>query len=229
MCGRFTLTTPAEILAQAFGLEVTPELSPRYNIAPSQPVAVVRSATAGSARELGMAQWGLVPAWPGKPWTRGALINARSETVARAPAFRTAFARRRCLIPADGFYEWRSPSQGRAKQPFYIRLEDGRPFAFAGLWEPGVGGTDLDTCAILTTEPNDVVRAVHDRMPMILGSSDYGRWLADSPPSPSQLGQLRAPFVAEPMVAHPVGGIVNNPSNDVASCIEPTELPRTLF
>jgi putative SOS response-associated peptidase YedK len=167
MCGRFTLFAPTEQVAETFTVPV-PELFPRYNIAPSQPVAVVRAAP--GRRQLLVCKWGLVPGWSrdGKGF-----INARAETAHDKPAFRSAFRKRRCLVPADGWYEWKA--EGRRKQPYLFGPTDGRPLAFAGLWEAGRAGLALDTCAILTTGANELAAPVHDRMPT---SPHYGRGTA---------------------------------------------------
>lgn len=167
MCGRFTLRVPAAELVEIFRLLRRPDVQPRYNIAPTQPVAVVRRIDRG--RELSMLRWGLVPSWAKDPKIGARMINARAETVATKPAFRTALRRRRCLVPADGFYEW-AKSAGGTKQPHYITRRDGRPFAFAGLWESwdGPDGSSIESCTIVTTEANDLVGRIHDRMPVIL-------------------------------------------------------------
>ena len=176
MCGRFVLHTPAPQLAEIFGVEQTPELHGRFNIAPTQPVAVVRvireGATPGS-RELVNLRWGLIPPWADSPAIGNRMINARAESVAEKPAFRMAFRQRRCLVLADGFYEWRN--SGGKKQPYYLGLKDGKPFAFAGLWESWTApdGEVIESCTIITTEANAAVEQVHSRMPVILDAKDY--------------------------------------------------------
>ncbi|MBI3462160.1 MAG: SOS response-associated peptidase [Planctomycetes bacterium] len=164
MCGRFTLRTSARDVAEEFGLIEVPDLFPRYNIAPTQPVPVVRK-----PRQLDFLRWGLIPPWADDPKIGSRMINARAETVATTPAFRRAFQTRRCLVIADGFYEWQN------RVPFLIHRRDHRPFAFAGLWDRWKG---IDSCTIITTDPNDLIRPLHDRMPVILAPEDYDRWLA---------------------------------------------------
>ena len=220
MCGRFSLSTPGEILAEAFGLEEPPQLDPRHNIAPTQTVATIRS-DEGGRRSAHMCRWGLVPAWARQTWRGRPLINARSETAERSPAFRTAFARRRCLLPADAFYEWKALPGARRKQPFLIRMADGNPFGLAALWEPATGGPGaVETCTILTTEPNDLVRGIHDRMPVILEPGSYGLWLDPAAHASAQLRALLGPYPGERMVAYPVSTRVNNPRNDEPACAE---------
>ena len=221
MCGRFTLTTPGDTLAEIFELSEVPDLPPRYNIAPSEPVATVRLPSGNAPRELVLLRWGLIPHWAKDPGVGARMINARSETVATNPAFRSAFRRRRCLVPATGFYEWQR--QERRKQPVYIRMHDGQPFAFAGLWEhwEGPEGTPIESCTLLTTQPNDLVRPVHDRMPVILDPKDYELWLDPDVQDPARLQPLLRPYASEQMVAYPVSQLVNNPANDVPETIEP--------
>ncbi|MBI5758349.1 MAG: SOS response-associated peptidase, partial [Planctomycetales bacterium] len=171
MCGRFTLRTPADELSELFSATLRDGLllSPRYNIAPSQLVACVRQPPEGQ-RELVTLRWGLVPSWAKDAKIGYSLINARSETVANKPAFRSPFRRRRCLIPADGFFEWQAVPGSKTKQPHYITLQGGQPFAFAGLWERWIGpdGNPLESCSIITTEPNELMKTIHNRMPVIL-------------------------------------------------------------
>jgi len=229
MCGRFTLITPAEALAEQFQLFEIPSLAPRYNIAPTQPVAAVRRVPGDGQRELVLLRWGLVPFWAKDPGIGARMINARSETVAEKPAFRAAFRRRRCLVPADGFYEWRRLERG--KQPFYVRLRDERPFAFAGLWEhwEGPDETAIDSCTLLTTEPNDLIRPVHSRMPVILSPKDYDLWLDPGVQKAELLQPLLRPYPSEGMLAYPISTWVNKPKNDSPRCIEPlTQSQKTL-
>jgi putative SOS response-associated peptidase YedK len=218
MCGRYTLTTPGDVLAPALGLESAPTLVPRYNIAPSQQVPIVR-ASAGGRRELVDARWGLVPHWAKEAAIGNRLINARAETLAEKPAFRDSFRRRRCLIPADGFYEWQT--LGKSKQPWLLRLAGGAPFAFAGLWsrwrEPA-SGEELDTCAIVTTTPNELAATVHDRMPVILPPDVFAAWLDPASPGPAA---LLVPFPAASMTAYPVSRRVNDPTHDGPDCVQP--------
>jgi len=221
MCGRFTLFDSADSVAERFGLPDTPSFSPRYNIAPSQMVAAVRIPPGAGERELVTLRWGLVPSWAKDPAIGNRMINARAETVADKPAFRSAIRRRRCLVPADGFYEWKRVN-GR-KQPYYIRLEDGAIFAFAGLWESWAGPEHaaVESCTILTTVPNDLLRPVHDRMPVILSPRDYALWLSPAVQDPEALATLFHPYPPEEMIVFPVGTAVNNPKADTPALIEP--------
>jgi putative SOS response-associated peptidase YedK len=221
MCGRFALIAPDQDLAVQFDLPTVPTLAPRYNIAPTQPVAVVRSTAGAAARELAVLHWGLVPFWAEDPKIGARMINARAETAAEKPAFRAAFRRRRCLVPADGFYEWQKLNGG--KQPFFIRLQDGRPFAFAGLWEHWQGPEDavLESCTLLTTGPNELMQALHNRMPVILPPQDYALWLDPQVGQVERLQPLLRPYPAAEMIAYPVSRRVNSPENDDRLCIEP--------
>lgn len=215
MCGRFTLSQSAEAIALAFQIPQV-QLQPSYNIAPTQAVAAVLRND--EQRQFQQLRWGLIPSWAKDPGMGARLINARSETVAEKPAFRSAFRHRRCLVVADGFYEWQR--QERKKQPFYFRLQDGQPFAFAGLWESWRSPDDeeIDSCTILTTEANDLLRPIHDRMPVILDSQAYDIWL-DPKQDPEQLQQLLRPYKAEAMTSYAVSTKVNNPSNNTPECI----------
>ena len=221
MCGRFTLFEADKILSREFGVSGISPLSPRYNIAPSQPVAAVRAAPAGTGRELALLRWGLIPSWSKDPAIGNRLINARAETAREKPSFRNAFRRHRCLIPASGFYEWLRWERG--KQPYFVRMRDGRPFAFAGLWDrwesPDEGA--IETCTILTTAANAVLAPIHDRMPVILPPGEYDRWLDPALQDPDSLTPLLVPFPPEEMLAFPVSPRVNAPSTDDEGCIAP--------
>ncbi len=219
MCGRFTLRTPAHRLAEAIGAHELPNLPPRYNIAPTQDAAVVRRPREGEGRELAMLRWGLVPPWSEGPDSGYSMINARAETIATKSAFRSAFRHRRCLVPADGFFEWQKVD-GR-KQPYLVELSDGEPFAFAGLWEhwEGLGGDVIDSFTIIVTEANELLRPIHDRMPVILDPPDYDLWLEGGPAVARAAHDLLQPYPAERMVAHPVSRRVNNPRHDDPECI----------
>lgn len=221
MCGRFTLFDTADAVAERFGLADTPSLSPRYNIAPSQEVAAVRIPPGGPARELVPLRWGLVPSWAKDPAVGNRMINARAETAAGKPAFRSAIRRRRCLVPADGFYEWKRA--GGRKQPYYIRLRDGGIFAFAGLWESweGAGHASVESCAILTTGSNDLLRPIHERMPVILSPRDYDRWISPAVQDPGALAPLLRSFPSGDMAVFPVGTAVNNPKTDTPGLVRP--------
>ncbi|RPI10917.1 MAG: SOS response-associated peptidase [Zetaproteobacteria bacterium] len=220
MCGRFSLGSTVRV-AQVFDIPNAIQIPPRYNIAPSQDVpAVIRNRETG-AREFRPTRWGLVPSWARDPAIGNRLINARAETVATKPAFRRPFRERRCLILADGFYEW--VQEGGRKQPYYIRLRDEEPFAFAGLsdrWQPN-DAPALHTCAIVTTAPNDLIRRLHDRMPVILPPGDYDLWLDPTVQDVERLQTLLAPYPADAMVAYPVSAKVNNPANDAPDVLEP--------
>jgi putative SOS response-associated peptidase YedK len=219
MCGRFTLAVPAEQVATQFQLSQVPELAPRYNIAPTQEVAAIRDAGAG--RELVLLRWGLVPSWAKDPSVGSKLINARSETAAEKPSFRSALRQRRCLIPADGFYEWQAQADG--KQPFHIRLADGAPFAMAGLWEQWKtpAGAWLQTCTILTTAANELMSPLHDRMPVMLSPEQYALWLDPGLHDAGPLQELLAPYPAEQMVAYPVSRAVNKAGNEGPGLVAP--------
>jgi putative SOS response-associated peptidase YedK len=221
MCGRFTLTDPDADLAVQFNLPEIPEISPRYNIAPTQPVAAVRTAAGTELRELVFLRWGLIPFWANDPKIGARMINARSETVAQKPAFRAAFRKRRCLVVADGFYEWQK--QNGAKQPYFIRLRDSRPFAFASLWEHWKGPDDsvVESCTLLTTQPNVLLKPLHNRMPVIVHPRDYGLWLDPEVQETGPLQDLFHPYPPDDMDAYPVSRWVNSPANDDPRCIQP--------
>jgi putative SOS response-associated peptidase YedK len=195
------------------------ELFPRYNIAPTQEVLAVRQPDA-SGPEAAWLRWGLVPSWSHAP--HGGMINARAETLARQPSFRAAFRKRRCLVLADGFYEWKATNGG--KQPYYLRLADGSPFAFAGISERAeVDGKHLESCAIVTTDANELVRPLHDRMPVILAREDFSLWLDPNRHGDAELQALLRPFPSSAMTAYPVSTRVNSPRHDAPDCIEPAE------
>jgi putative SOS response-associated peptidase YedK len=220
MCGRFTLTTDAKKLAEAFEeFEPPQEISPRYNIAPSQPIAVVAN---NGQHRVEFFKWGLVPSWAKDPAIGNRMINARGETLAEKPSFKTAYRRRRCLILADGFYEWRR-NPDKSKTPIYVQLESREPFAFAGLWEAWHSPADdtILSCTIITTEPNDFMANIHNRMPVILPRHSFARWLEQAEQSADKLNDLLAPYPAEEMTAYPVSTVVNNPRNDTPECIIP--------
>jgi len=213
MCGRFTLAVEPDVLERRFRVEVPADWRPRYNIAPSQDVLIIVSD--GGQRRAGFVKWGLIPHWSKKV---SPLINARAETAAVKPAFRRAFHSKRCLIPATGFFEWRKEED--RKQPYLIRLRDGKPFAFAGLWEKweGPSGTYYG-CAILTTKPNTLVARIHDRMPVILEPENEDLWLDRTVEDRELLTSLLHPFPPEKMEAFPVSERVNSPKFDDPQCI----------
>lgn len=218
MCGRFTLTQP-EAIASTFAIDNVLELEPRYNIAPAQLVSTVLQTAENNTRQLQLLRWGLVPSWAKDPAIGSKMINARSETVAEKPSFRSAFRNRRCLIIADGFYEWQR--QERKKQPFYFRLQNHQPFAFAGLWEhwQSPDGEEIETCTILTTEANELMSSIHNRMPVILSPQDYDLWLDPTVKKPEQLQQLLNPYSSEAMTSYPVSTLVNKPTNNTPECV----------
>ena len=219
MCGRFSLFASGNELAERFQLAESPLFEPRYNIAPTQSAAAVRATDAG--RVLARLRWGLIPSWASDPAIGNKLLNARSETVAEKPSFRSAFKQRRCLIPASGFYEWQKQGAGR-KQPYFIRPRDGGLFAFAGLWERwhDPQGQLIETCTILTTTANEVMRPLHERMPVIIGAEADALWL-DASASADALRALFVPFASEGMEAVPVGPWVSNARNEGPKCLEP--------
>jgi putative SOS response-associated peptidase YedK len=226
MCGRFSLTQTGESLAAAFHLRAVPPVAPRYNIAPTQPVAVVLATPEDPEPHFHLLRWGLIPSWAKDPTIGNRLINARAETVAEKPSFRAAFKRRRCLVLADGFYEWHRQADRQVKQPYYIFLKDHQPFAFAGLWEhwtdPASGG-EIQTCVILTTTPNQLMETIHDRMPVILPQADYAPWLDPNDYQPRQLQAMLRPYGTAAMDYYPVSTVVNKPQNDGPACIEPLQ------
>lgn len=233
MCGRYALMTPVEEIGRLFGFPERPNLAARYNIAPTQQIAIVRRASGRDGRELALARWGLVPAWADDPAIGARMINARAESVAEKPSFRKAFRMRRCLIPADGFFEWRSVPGRRRKQPYYIHRRDGRPMAFAGLWEvwdhagSGVATTDrpLETATVVTTQANALLRPLHHRMPAILDPADFSAWL-DPRASIEELPGLLRSYPDDLLDLHPVGDAVGNVRNDTEACILPLPEPQ---
>ena len=220
MCGRFSLSVPVSDLVALFGVEFETIIAPRFNIAPSQPVAAVRSAPVTGKRELAFLHWGLIPSWAKDPALGSKLTNARSETAAEKPSFRAAFKKRRCLIPATGFYEWKR--EGKVKQPFHIHMQDGTPFALAGLWErwEPPGGEPIESSAILTTSPNELMRPIHDRMPVIVDPKEYALWLDPQVSDAQRLTPLLAPYASERMTAVAVSRWVNNARNEGPRCLE---------
>ena len=218
MCGRFALGIPPYNIVQYLNMEDMVDFRPRYNIAPTQEVqAVVRGDDGAAFASL---RWGLAPSWAKDPAIGSRMINARAETVAEKPSFRAAFRHRRCLIPATGFYEWARLPEGR--MPYYAQLADTDVFAFAGLWERWRGGAgEIASCAIITTSANDLMRPVHDRMPVILPPDAYGRWLGLEAASPEQCAELLAPYPSEAMTLHSVSTAVNSPKSEGPELILP--------
>lgn len=220
MCGRYTLTTSPQALQALFCYEETVSFPPRYNVAPTQPIAVVRL-TEGKRRFVLM-RWGLLPSWVKDPKSVSLMFNARGETARDKPAFRNAMAYRRCLIPADGFYEWRAIGGGR-KRPYYVRKRDGGPLAFAGLWETWTGpnGEELDTAAVVTTRANYTLRPIHDRMPVIIPPEAFARWLDCAQVDAAAAACLIVPAPDDLLEACEIGTAVNSSANDGPKLIEP--------
>ncbi len=220
MCGRFTLHLPPELLAEIFGLVEVPVFPARYNIAPTQNVAVIRNAGGGRGR-LDFMYWGLIPPWAKDRSIGQKMINARAETVHEKPAFRQAIRFRRCLVPASGFFEWRHEDKG--KIPIYISLKDGSPMIFAAIWESwkSLEGEIMESCSILTTSSTELIEPLHDRMPVSLHLPERGPWLDPEITDPAKLRHLFRPFPPELMEMYPVSPLVNSPRNDSPDLIKP--------
>jgi len=223
MCGRYTLRSKPLDIAAAFDVvDVPDELTPRYNVAPTQRVAAVVFDPRDRQRRLRMFSWGLVPSWADDPAIGNRMLNARAETIAEKPSFRTAFKQRRCLVLADGFYEWKR--EGKLKQPFHIRRSDGRPFGMAGLHEHWHrDGLTVDSCTIITTTANELMQPLHERMPVILDSVDYARWLDPAFAETATLAAMLVPAAADDWEAVPVSTIVNNARNETPECLQPAD------
>lgn len=220
MCGRFTLRTSPQAVAQHFGVAEFPLFEPRYNIAPTQSVVAVRAAKEGAGREMCQLRWGLVPSWANDPAVGNRMINARADTAAEKPSFRTALRRRRCLVAADGFFEWRA--EAGKKQPYYIARTDGGVFAIAGLWEYWKReGQVIESCTLLTTEANPLMQQLHDRMPVILSPQNYDAWLDPQLQQAEPLAPLMVPYGDDDLEFRPVSTWVNKPANQGPQCIEP--------
>jgi putative SOS response-associated peptidase YedK len=215
MCGRFNRRASPRDVADLFDVTVS-DLPPRYNIAPTQPVAAVRNRPGDKGRELVNLRWGLIPSWADDPKIGYRLINARADTAATKPSFRSAFKARRCLIPTTGFYEWQKREGMKLKQPFHIGLKNDRIFAFAGLWEEwhNPEGEVIESFTILTTDANELMRPIHNRMPVILPPADYAAWLDPKQQDREALTQLLRPFPPDDMLAYPVSTFVNSPRNE---------------
>lgn len=223
MCGRYTLTSSGDSVATLFDLMEVPQLPLRFNVAPTQEAAVVRMVEPGGPRTLSFLRWGLVPYWAEDPAIGNRMINARAESVAEKPAYRTSFKKKRCLVVADGFYEWKKMGKG-PKQPYLIRRPDRQPFAFAGLWSSWrnpASDHPLETFTILTTDANATMKGLHDRMPVILERSDFGLWLDPATADADRLQSLLVPAPADLLVTLPVSKAVNSPAYDGPQCIEP--------
>ncbi|AGA91095.1 hypothetical protein Thimo_2358 [Thioflavicoccus mobilis 8321] len=221
MCGRYSLGVSPEDLQDFFDLDRIPDSVPRYNIAPSTPVVAIR-AIAG-LRRADPLRWGLIPHWAKEARSGYSMINARAETVAIKPAFRDAFRRRRCLIPADGFYEWQARPGSRVKQPYFISRADGAPLAMAGLWERwrDPSGDVIESCAVIVTSANPLLRPIHDRMPVLLDPEQFEAWLDPSNGDTESLQGLLRPYPAEYLKAEPVSRSVNDPRHDDAALRDP--------
>lgn len=219
MCGRFVLGSMPEVLRAAFGYGERPNFPPRFNIAPTQPIAVVREDR--GTREFVLMRWGLIPSWVKDPRTFSLLINARGETLLDKPAFRNAIRRRRCLVPADGFFEWKA--EGKTKRPFFIRRRDRAPFAFAGIWEAWMGpnGEELETACIVTTRANATLAALHDRMPVIVPEAAFARWLDCAGEDPRDALELVVPAPDDLLEAYEVSTAVNRTANDSPDLLAP--------
>lgn len=221
MCGRFGLTRPERLDAARLGVAALPRLEPRYNIPPGSDILVIRQRK--GERRADLLRWGLVPYWASDPSIGNRMINARVESAFEKPAFRAAMQARRCLIPADVFYEWQAVPGRKQKQPYAVQRRDGTPFALGGLWEfwrPEAGGEGLATCTILTTEPNDLLAPVHDRMPLIVSAEQYDSWLDPETPD-AVVARIMAPYASDLLSAWRITRRVNDPAADDAAVLEP--------
>lgn len=233
MCGRFLMFTPAERLARKYHIQKLIELAPRYNISPSQLLATIEQIDAAGqdpVRQLKMRQWGLIPSWAKDPSIGFKTFNARAETLAEKPSFKEAFQKRRCLIPADGFYEWKKLG-GKTKQPYLIELKEQQPMTFAGLWETWTppGQPPLETCTIITTSANSLLEDLHHRMPVILPEEHHAAWLDPQNRNLKELETLLQTCPSENMIKTPVSNLVNSAGNDSPDCMQPVKEQRTLF
>ena len=221
MCGRFTLTVdPAELQDTFTNYDFPAQFAPRFNIAPAQPVLAIPN---NGQNRADFFIWGLIPSWAKDPSIGNRLINARGETLAEKPSFRGSYKYKRCLVLADGFYEWKSQPGTKVKVPHFIHMKDRKPFALAGLWDEwhSPDGSQIRSCTIVTTEPNDLMAAIHNRMPVILPTDAYAQWIDPAVRTPESLGGLIKPYPAEKMAAYPVSTLVNSPKNDRAECVVP--------
>jgi putative SOS response-associated peptidase YedK len=221
MCGRFTLTVdPAQLQDTFGGYTFPPQFAPRFNIAPTQPVLAIPN---DGKNKADFFVWGLIPSWAKDPSFGNRLINARGETLAEKPSFRGGYKYKRCLIFADGFYEWKKQPGTRTKVPYFIHMKDRQPFAFAGLWDEwnSPDGSQVRSSTIITIEPNELMAPLHNRMPVILPPYAYTQWLDPAPRTPESLESLIKPYPSDEMAAYPVSTLVNNPKNDRAECVVP--------
>jgi putative SOS response-associated peptidase YedK len=224
MCGRYRLSRRRQLVEEYFGAASEEyEWGPRYNVAPSQPVPVIRQDAREPARRLSKMRWGLVPSWSTDPSIGYKTINARSETVATTPSFREPFKSQRCLIPADGFYEWKR--EGKTKQPYCFEVNGGELFAFAGLWDKWINlqGEVIESCTILTTTPNTLLADFHDRMPVILSPDNYDLWLGPAFRNTASVSEVLLPFDSAMMRCYPVSTRVNQVQNDDPDCAKPVD------
>ncbi|MBN1327853.1 MAG: SOS response-associated peptidase [Candidatus Heimdallarchaeota archaeon] len=232
MCGRFARFSPAHVFRMLFQLNEFIDFPPQYNISPGQDIYAVRgiimrdeqartTSVAGNfEKEVVLLRWGLIPFWTKDPTIGNRMINSRSDTVTEKPSFKTAFKNHRCLVPTDGFYEWQKQKDG-GKQPYFIRMKSEEPFAFAGIWDKWKSSEEhiIESCSILTTEPNSLLKPIHNRMPVIIDPSDFDQWLNPSNTDIEQLKTLLKPFDAKKMDAYPVSTYVNNPLSKDKQCI----------
>ncbi|HMJ44853.1 MAG TPA: SOS response-associated peptidase [Pseudolabrys sp.] len=218
MCGRYTVTATPEVLRALFGYAEQPNFPPRYNVTPTQPIAIVR--LMNGTRQFALVRWGLLPSWVKDPKAFSLLINARGETVNEKPAYKAAMKRRRCLIPADGFYEWQA--RGSRKQPYYVRAKSGTPLAFAGLWETWTGpnGEELETAAIITTDANQTLAPIYDRMPVVIAPEQFDLWLGGRDEDTAAASSLIRPAPDDLLEAIPVSSDVNRVANDNPKLLE---------
>ena len=225
MCGRYAVTTAPEAMRALFRYLEQPSFPPRHNVAPTQPVAIVRMAEGN--REFALMRWGLIPGWVKDPRGFSLLINARGESLLDKPAFRNAMKRRRCLFPADGFYEWKR--DGERRQPWFVRLKSGQPMAFAGLWETwsGPNGEEMETAAIVTTTASRSIAHIHDRMPVIVAPEAFDFWL-DPNVDARTAAAVIAPAPDAALQAYEVSSAVNRTANDSPSLLEPLREPETV-
>jgi putative SOS response-associated peptidase YedK len=221
MCGRFTLTVnPADLQDKFSNYSFPAKFGPRFNIAPTQPILAIPNDDKLTADFF---TWGLIPMWAKDPEIGNRLINARGETLAEKPSFRGSYRHKRCLILADGFYEWKTFGSRKIKTPYYIHMQDHAPFAFAGLWDhwESPDGSSIKSCTIITTTPNELMASIHDRMPVILHPREYARWLDSAPQTPEHLQPLIKPYPADDMTAYPVSTLVNKVTNDTPELVVP--------
>jgi putative SOS response-associated peptidase YedK len=221
MCGRFTLTVDPADLQENFGeYKMPPQFAPRFNIAPTQPILAIPN---DGQQRADFFVWGLIPSWAKDLSIGNHLINARGETLAEKPSFRGSYKYKRCLILADGFYEWKAQPGTKVKVPYFIHMKTRQPFPFAGLWDEwhSPDGSQIRSCTIVTTEPNDLTAPIHNRMPVILPPEAYAQWIDPAVRTPKSLSTFIRPYPSEEMAAYPVSTLVNNPKNDRAECVVP--------